>query len=141
MYVRRCKSGQSLVCKKTLGCKKYLIDSLNEEKKEIDNLKQNPVPIGFIYVQLPSQPEPKTLWPIVEWKDVTLDYAGLFFRAEGGNSESFGKLQTGNAPFRHVDKFGITYDCALMHADYQFPTLAGLTTLASKQRAANLVLG
>jgi hypothetical protein len=56
------------------------------------------VPIGFIYVQLPSQPVPKTLWPIVQWKDVTSEYAGLFFRAEGGGSEAFGTIQSENSP-------------------------------------------
>lgn len=44
-------------------------------------------------MQLPSQPDPKSLWPSVGWKDVTSDYAGLFFRAEGGGSLPFGSLQ------------------------------------------------
>jgi hypothetical protein len=35
---------------------------------------------------------------MVEWKDVTSDYAGLFFRAEGGGSEAFGSTQDENAP-------------------------------------------
>jgi len=61
-------------------------------------LQHNPVPIGFIYVQLPNQPDPKSLWPTVEWKNVTSDYAGLFFRAEGRGSEAFGKAQDENAP-------------------------------------------
>jgi hypothetical protein len=56
------------------------------------------VPISFIYVQLPSQPAPETLWPMVEWKDVTSDYAGLFFRAEGGGSAAFGSIQYENSP-------------------------------------------
>ncbi len=56
------------------------------------------VPISFIYVQLPDQPEPKTLWPMVKWQDVTSAYAGLFFRAEGGEAASFGQVQKDNAP-------------------------------------------
>jgi len=77
---------------------KHLNTSLDEAQKEINNFKQNPVPIGFIYVQLPSQPEPKSLWANVEWKDVTADYAGLFFRAEGENASPFGVIQEENAP-------------------------------------------
>jgi hypothetical protein len=95
--------------KTLLDARKFLTDSLKEEKnerinsfndvkKELDNLKQNPVPIGFIYVQLPGQPEPNTLWSMVKWKDVTSDYAGLFFRAEGGNSAAFGQIQDENVP-------------------------------------------
>jgi hypothetical protein len=38
------------------------------------------------------------------WKDVTSDYAGLFFRAEGGGSEAFGTLQNENFPSRYIDQ-------------------------------------
>lgn len=51
------------------------------------------VPIGFIYVQLPFHPAPQTLWPNLIWKNATGDYAGLFFRAEGGPSGGFGTVQ------------------------------------------------
>ena len=47
------------------------------------------LPPGFIYVQLPSQPLPTTLWPGLKWLDVTKEYAGLFFRAEGAGSSKF----------------------------------------------------
>ncbi len=100
----------SLMQKTLLDARKELNDTIEDLRKQInnqqstidshkstvDNLKQNPVPIGFIYVQLPSQPEPRTLWSIAGWKDVTSDYAGLFFRAEGGKSLSFGQIQEGN---------------------------------------------
>src|SRR5699024_2637135 len=57
-----------------LDARKEFRDSLIEQKnqflnsetklqQEIVNLKQNPIPLGFIYVQLSNQPEPKTLWP------------------------------------------------------------------------------
>lgn len=81
-----------------LDARKELTDSLNGAKEELKSLKQNPVPIGFIYVQLPSQPEPKSLWSTVEWKDVTSEYAGLFFRAGGGGSAAFGEIQSENSP-------------------------------------------
>ena len=59
----------------------------------INQLKQNPVPINFIYVQLSGQSPPNTLWPNTKWENVTKKYAGLFFRAEGAGSETFGKIQ------------------------------------------------
>lgn len=42
-----------------------------------------------MYVQYPGMPEPNTLWPSVKWEQITSQYAGLFFRAEGGTSKSF----------------------------------------------------
>ena len=70
------------------------IDTIKEQK----NLSQNPIPIGFIYVQLPNQLEPKILWATMEWKDVTSEYAGLFFRAEGKGAAEFGEIQSENSP-------------------------------------------
>ena len=66
---------------------------INNQTKFIVNLMQNPVPIGFIYVQLSGQKDPQTLWPNTQWNNVSPNYAGLFFRAEGGNASSFGTIQ------------------------------------------------
>jgi len=55
------------------------------------------------------------------WKDVTSDYAGLFFRAEGGGSEAFGTLQNENFPSRYIDqvhywqRLGWCSWCSLWH--------------------------
>lgn len=57
-----------------------------------------PVPIGFIYLQLPDQLKPEKIWRGLGWEDITEMYAGLFFRAEGGGSEKFGVEQKDNAP-------------------------------------------
>jgi len=51
------------------------------------------VPVGFIYVQLPFHQSPELLWPAVTWKNVTAEYAGLFFRAGGGTAADFGEIQ------------------------------------------------
>ncbi|CAG2102106.1 unnamed protein product [Medioppia subpectinata] len=56
---------------------------LDRDESKIAQLEQNQVPVGFTYVQLPGKPEPKTLWPAYQWSDVTAEYAGQFFRAEG----------------------------------------------------------
>lgn len=57
-----------------------------------------PVPIGFVYVQLHGQPVPSTIWRAVSWREITSQYAGLFFRAVGGGSASFGNIQAENSP-------------------------------------------
>jgi hypothetical protein len=72
--------------------------TISSQQSTINNLKQNPVPIGFIYVQLSGQPEPEILWSMVEWADVSSDYAGLFFRTVGGGSAVFGQTQNENSP-------------------------------------------
>ena len=56
------------------------------------------MPIGFIYTQLPSQPEPSLIWPQVTWTETTSEYSGLFFRAQGGESGDFGTTQNENSP-------------------------------------------
>ncbi|XP_054154854.1 uncharacterized protein LOC128953394 [Oppia nitens] len=72
---------------------------LAKQTEELDQLVKNPIPIGYIYVQLSGQPQPQDLWPqsSVKWLDVTTDYAGLFFRAEGQGSEPFGQIQAANS--------------------------------------------
>ncbi len=66
------------------------------------------VPIGFIYVQLLDQPEPKNLWPTVQWADVSSGCAGLFFRVLGGGSTPFGETQNENA-LRLTEVDGLGY--------------------------------
>ena len=70
----------------------------SEINKEIVGI----IPIGFLYTQLPNQSSPSLLWPNMEWTEVTQSYAGLFFRAEGGNSSSFGEQQSPSSP--HLTK-------------------------------------
>ncbi|CAG2112998.1 unnamed protein product [Medioppia subpectinata] len=72
---------------------------LDETIARVSQLEGTQVPVGFIYVQMPDQAEPKTLWPAYTWSDVTATYAGQFFRAEGNGSLAFGKgAQAENAP-------------------------------------------
>lgn len=87
-------------------------------QRKITKLYKNPVPIGFIYVQLPKEKPPKDIWPTLTWKNISSDYAGVFFRVEGGNSSSFGKTQEGIAP-RIVA-------VASAKRDYELPTYLSL---------------
>lgn len=83
----------SCLTNNTFVCERQQIWSLRKIQKSFLQFKNqqlnNPVPIGFIYVQLSEQPDPATLWPTVQWRDITSHYAGLFFRAEGSGSKKF----------------------------------------------------
>ena len=67
-----------------------------ELEDEINELKITTIPIGFLYTQLPNQSSPIELWRKTKWSEVTQQYSGLFFRAEGGGSEPFGTTQSAN---------------------------------------------
>ena len=97
--------------------KKNQDETVDFQNKEINSMKldlnkiDSIIPIGFIYTQLPQQSMPKELWPNMEWKEVTSEYAGLFFRAEGGKSAAFGQIQEANQSWiSSVDIFGWHYD-------------------------------
>lgn len=61
-------------------------------------MRNDKVPIGYVYIQLPNKNSPDQIWPDYNWKDVSEEYAGLFFRANGGDSAKFGQLQDDNSP-------------------------------------------
>jgi predicted nucleic acid-binding Zn-ribbon protein len=86
--VRELKEGQSMV---------------SNYKEEFENLvhKLDPVPISFIYVQLPNEESPAEIWSSLTWNDVSSAYAGVFFRVLGGEAASFGQVQEDNAPRLH----------------------------------------
>lgn len=55
----------------------YLLKSLNLIN-ELKSVNINPIPIGFIYVQLPRQEEPALIWPNLEWQDISVQYENVF---------------------------------------------------------------
>ncbi|WAV98332.1 hypothetical protein NB636_06195 [Oxalobacter aliiformigenes] len=54
-------------------------------------------PNGSIYVQYPGKSAPADLYG-GEWTNISAQFAGQFFRAEGGNASAFGSPQDGGAP-------------------------------------------
>lgn len=48
-----------------------------------------PIPVGFIYTQYPGELSPSDLNFPGTWTDITKKFAGLFFRADGGNAKGF----------------------------------------------------
>ncbi|OXA41589.1 uncharacterized protein LOC118439014 [Folsomia candida] len=89
-----CEAGNWAVCESFQVWSPYETQlAIIELRRALNELRDNPVPVGYIYVQLPNQPAPTATWPQVGWGDVTATYAGLFFRAEGSGSAAFGKNQ------------------------------------------------
>ena len=59
-------------------------------------------------MQLPDTQEPTTLWPSAQWKDVSEQYAGLFFRVLGNGSQHFDSVQ--NEGYKKLELFSIEED-------------------------------
>lgn len=51
-------------------------------------------PVGYVYTQFPQQSAPADLGLPGTWTEITSNYAGRFFRAEGGNAAAFGCCQS-----------------------------------------------
>jgi len=110
--------------KNLVVCQKMQTLSLTQLQKILFDVKKNPVPIGFIYVQLPNEKSPTEIWPWMIWNDISSTYANVFFRVTGDKAASFGKIQEENTPrieklFSTDDKFSrtnntshcISWDC------------------------------
>lgn len=94
----RCSKKYLIGCQKKQVNRELLQHQINNLTKIVESSRSGVIPIGFIYTQLPNQSSPSLLWPNMEWTEMTQSYAGLFFRAEGGNSSSFGSLQNASSP-------------------------------------------
>ena len=55
------------------------------------------MPVGSVYVRFKGQPAPNTLWGGT-WQNISSQYAGEFFRAEGGDAAPFGQSQAEGLP-------------------------------------------
>src|SRR5699024_10335861 len=80
---------------------------LEEQQNELNQWRANPVPLGFVYVQLSGQPEPQILWPTVTFTELSYQYVGLFFRAQGDGAAPFGEIQAENAP--RINAINVTW--------------------------------
>lgn len=55
-------------------------------------------PIGFVYIQFQGQSDPNSLFGGGTWQNISSNYAGKFFRAEGGDAAAFGSSQAEGLP-------------------------------------------
>lgn len=115
-----CNKKNHVVCQKMQDWTfALLLEEIFDLKKQYDNqinqLKQmiklkefdTSIPIDFIYVQLPNQSEPTTIWLKLKWGEITSEYANMFFRAEGTKTKPFGQLQNEDSP--KLSKVDIMY--------------------------------
>lgn len=80
-------------------CEKKQKWSLEKMQEKIETMMHNPVPLGFIYVQLPNQYSPQEIWPWMIWTDDSKLYDSTFFRVAGSKAEAFGKVQEDFSPY------------------------------------------
>ena len=89
---------------------------IEKQQVEIESI----IPLGFLYTQLPRQLTPQQLWPHINWIEVTKEYAGLFFRAEGGRSEKFGVTQASNQTWISNLRYGYAnYDAKMIASTFK----------------------
>lgn len=67
--------------------KKYIYNSFHTAWEKIDPSKY--YEIGTVYIQFPNKPSPSELGWYGTWSNISNEYAGDFFRAEGGNASAF----------------------------------------------------
>jgi len=60
------------------------------------------LPIGFTYTQYPNKKSPKELGFVGTWDNISSEFAGDFFRAEGGNASAFESGQQTSKVRNHV---------------------------------------
>lgn len=75
-----------------------LTNRIEDSEKQIVDLKQSFIPIGFLYTQLPREKSPTEIWPWMKWTDVSATYANVFFRVTGDQTSPFGQIQSDASP-------------------------------------------
>ena len=83
---------------------------------ENGNINIATIPVGFNYVQYPGESAPDNLFG-GEWENISAQFAGQFFRCEGGNAAEFGSGQDGGAP-NITGQFGNTFTTVANGAFY-----------------------
>lgn len=76
------------------------------------NINVATIPVGFNYVQYPGESAPADIFGGT-WENISSQFAGQFFRAEGGNATEFGQSQDCGAPnITGSISFGVYNDSA-----------------------------
>lgn len=75
-----------------------IIETITEFLTVTGRYPKGTLPVGTVYVQYPNQSEPASIFGGT-WSNISSQYAGRFFRAEGGNAVAFGSGQAEGLPF------------------------------------------
>ncbi len=92
-------SNEPCTKKNLVVCEKKQTWSNAKMQEIIETMLRNPVPLGFIYVQLPKENSPLEIWPWMSWTDISPSFNGVFFRVASGNAASFGTVQEDFSPY------------------------------------------
>ena len=76
--------------------KKIITEIIDTQQELISSLEQGQMLFGVLYTQLPEQTPPQELWPHMNWLDITSEYSGLFFSAEGSSAQFFDQIEQAN---------------------------------------------
>ena len=99
-------SNEPCAKKNLVVCEKEQTWSLKKMQTLLVQTMQNPVPLGFIYVQLPKEKSPQEIWPWMSWTDVSSTYDSVFFRVAGSKgAAAFGDVQEEFSPYIDEIKF------------------------------------
>ncbi len=74
-----------------------MVVSVNGGGAENGNINVVTIPVGFNYVQYPGESAPADIFG-GEWTNISAQFAGMFFRAEGGAAAVFGEAQGQGLP-------------------------------------------
>lgn len=75
-----------------------IIETITESLTVTGRYPKGTLPVGTVYVQYPNQSEPASIFGGT-WSNISSQYAGRFFRAEGGNAVAFGSGQAEGLPY------------------------------------------
>ena len=101
-------------------------DAINSAKSYTDNYA---IKEGFIYIQLRGTQTPDEIFKTSgKWQDISSNYAGEFFRAVGGASNSFGYTQAEGLP--NINAF-IATDRLGLYTNHEYSNGAVTTTMSA----------
>ncbi len=93
-------------------------------------------PIGEVYWQFPGKDDPNTLFTSQTWTNVSSEFAGDFFRAEGGNASTFesGEQADKMKAESHIHTMGTHYHLGGVRkqANYSIYQQFGVTSIGTQ---------
>lgn len=93
-----------------------LTKEILKSEQQIADLKDNLIPIGFLYFQLPNEKSPEEIWHWLSWTDVSDSYANVFFRVIGNNTARFGAVQEESCP--RISEVEHAFETPLSHYNH-----------------------
>ena len=111
---------------------------ISDELQELQDIVKTLVnfndiyPIGSTFIQFPSHNDPGTMFPGTVWENISANFAGGFFRAEGGNAAVFGSAKQTSQNLSHIHSItGGAHSHSLWSASWSSANTDGLNNSSS----------